>query len=48
MRVAAITWCCTIPDLQVYLFRRIGTDLVRTLANPSDMVAVTGCFSARI
>jgi hypothetical protein len=24
MRVAAIMWCCTIHDLQVYLFRRIS------------------------
>lgn len=29
MRVAAITWCASIPGLQVYLFRRIRDDLVK-------------------
>lgn len=30
MRVAAILWCMSIPGLQVYLFRRIRDDLVKT------------------
>ena len=30
MRVAAIVWCSTIPGLQVYLFRRIRDDLVKS------------------
>jgi len=29
MRVAAITWCCEIPGLQVYLFRRLYDDLTK-------------------
>lgn len=29
MRMAAITWCASIPGLQVYLFRRIREDLVK-------------------
>lgn len=29
MRVAAITWCASIPGLQVYLFRRIRDDLIK-------------------
>jgi hypothetical protein len=29
MRAAAITWCAAIAGLQVYLFRRIGGDLVK-------------------
>lgn len=29
MRVAAILWCSLIPDLQVYLFRRIREDLIK-------------------
>ncbi len=30
MRVAAITWCAAVPGLQVYLFRRIRDDLIKT------------------
>lgn len=30
MRVAAILWCAAIPGLQVYLFRRIRDDLIKT------------------
>jgi hypothetical protein len=29
MRVAAIEWCYHIPNLQVYLFRRIYDDLIK-------------------
>lgn len=29
MRVAAITWCYLIPNLQVYLLRRLSTDLYK-------------------
>lgn len=29
LRVAAIAWCCAIPGLQVYLFRRTHPDLVK-------------------
>jgi hypothetical protein len=29
MRVAAILWCCAIPGLQCYFFRRIRDDLVK-------------------
>lgn len=29
MRYAAILWCAHIPDLQVYLFRRISDDLIK-------------------
>ena len=29
MRLAAILWCCAIPGLQVYLFRRIREDLIK-------------------
>jgi hypothetical protein len=29
MRVAAIEWCYHIPNLQVYLFRRIYDDVER-------------------
>jgi hypothetical protein len=29
MRVSAIEWCCHIPKLQVYLFRRIYDDLIK-------------------
>ena len=29
MRVAAISWCCAVPGLQVYLFRRTRGDLVK-------------------
>ncbi len=29
MRVAAVIWCATIPGLQVYLFRRIESDLIK-------------------
>lgn len=29
MRAAAILWCCAIPGLQVYIFRRIRDDLVK-------------------
>lgn len=30
MRVAAILWCASIPGLQVYLFRRMSADLIKT------------------
>jgi len=30
MRIAAIMWCTAIPGLQVYLFRRVRDDLVKT------------------
>ena len=30
MRIAAITWCSAIPGLQVYLFRRVRDDLIKT------------------
>lgn len=29
MRVAALAWCCMIPGLQVYLFRRLRDDLIK-------------------
>jgi hypothetical protein len=29
MREAAIEWCCEIPGLQVYLFRRVEDDLIK-------------------
>ena len=29
MRVCAISWCCDIPGLQIYLFRRVSEDLLR-------------------
>lgn len=29
MRIASIIWCCEIPGLQIYLFRRISDDLVK-------------------
>ena len=29
MRVAATIWCCQVPGLQVYLFRRIYEDLIK-------------------
>lgn len=29
MRAAAILWCCAIPGLQVYIFRRVRDDLVK-------------------
>ena len=29
MRQAAISWCCLIPGLQVYIFRRVEDDLVK-------------------
>lgn len=29
MRAAAIMWCASIPKLQVYLFRRISSDLIK-------------------
>lgn len=29
MRIAAILWCCAVPGLQVYLFRRVRDDLVK-------------------
>ena len=29
MRVAAINWCAAIPNLQVYIFRRLSDDLVK-------------------
>jgi hypothetical protein len=36
MRSAAVAWCCQIPGLQVYLFRRLYTDLVQNhLEGPS-------------
>ena len=30
MRIAAIVWCAEIPGLQVYLFRRIRGDLIKS------------------
>ena len=30
MRIAAITWCTSIAGLQIYLFRRVRDDLVKT------------------
>jgi hypothetical protein len=30
MRVAAVIWCAAIPGLQVYLFRRIRADLIKS------------------
>mgnify|MGYP003630180102 FL=1 len=30
MRIAAINWCAEIPDLQIYLFRRVRDDLIKT------------------
>ena len=30
MRVASIAWCADIPGLQVYLFRRLSNDLVKS------------------
>ena len=29
MRCAAINWCSTIPGLQVYIFRKVTTDLMK-------------------
>lgn len=29
MRVAAVYWCCEIPGLQVYIFRRLSDDLAK-------------------
>ena len=37
MRVVAISWCCDIPGLQVYLFRRISGDLSKNhMEGPSS------------
>ena len=30
MRIAAINWCAEIPNLQIYLFRRVRDDLIKT------------------
>lgn len=41
MRVASILWCCAIPGLQVYLFRRIRDDLVKNhMEGPKGFRAV--------
>ena len=40
MRVAAILWCSMIPNLQVYLFRRLGTDLYK-----NHMEGVSGFYN---
>lgn len=38
MRAAAITWCMAIPGLQVYLFRRVRDDLIKThLDSPNGL-----------
>lgn len=43
MRVAAIAWCCDIPGLQVYLFRRTYPELVRNhLEGPGSFYALLG------
>jgi terminase large subunit-like protein len=41
MRVAAILWCCAIPGLQVYLFRRVRDDLRKNhVEGPSGFLAM--------
>lgn len=43
MRVAAIAWCCDIPGLQVYLFRRTSPDLLANhMVGPSGFPSLLG------
>ena len=43
MRVAALLWCAAIPGLQVYLFRRIREDLIKThIEGPRGFRALLG------
>jgi len=43
MRVAALLWCAAIPGLQVYLFRRIREDLIKThIEGPQGFRALLG------
>lgn len=41
LRAAAITWCAQVPNLQVYLFRRISDDLSKNhMEGPSGFPAL--------
>lgn len=43
MRVAAVYWCCEIPGLQVYVFRRISDDLAKNhMEGPTGFPAMLG------
>lgn len=50
MRVCAIVWCCLVPGLQVYLFRRISDDLKRNhVLGPNGFLAMlAGMVNARL
>ena len=47
MRVAAITWCLLVPGLQVYLFRRVASDLVKNhIEGPKGLRAMLAPLGA--
>lgn len=47
MRAAAILWCCAIPGLQVYIFRRISDDLVKNhMEGPKGFRALLAAMAA--
>ena len=46
MRAAAVVWCAAIPGLQVYLFRRIRDDLLKThIEGPQGLRVILGPWS---